>query len=151
MDQSHQFQMPRPPGDGDAQADLGSGHPAGLSADGASAAGGIAPAAARSHSLSGRIRRRARLDAILVMLATVAAAYLGHTTGESMMGATAALSLGVLFYVIRRDRDLSRFARHERWRDLALEGKGVTLAQWKAGLPLEPWPRRETGPDRDQA
>lgn len=120
----------------------------------AAATGGVPadvqPAYVRSHSLSGRIRMRARLDAILIVLLTVAAAYLGHTPGESMIGATAALSLGILFYVIRRDRDLSRFARHERWRDRALEGKGVSLAQWKAGAPLEPWPRRETAPDSDR-
>ena len=90
----------------------------------------------------------ARLDAVLVVAATAGGAWLGQASagagagGESLMGATAALGLGILFYVVRRDRDLSRFAAQARWRERAVEGKGVTLSDWKDGAALEPWPRR---------
>lgn len=111
-------------------------------------AGKTAAFSRRTHVLSRRVRRRARLDAVLVVAATAGGAWLGQASagagagGESLMGATAALGLGILFYVVRRDRDLSRFAAQARWRERAVEGKGVTLSDWKDGAALEPWPRR---------
>ena len=111
-------------------------------------AGKTAAFSRRTHVLSQRVRRRARLDAVLVVAATAGGAWLGQMSGgaggESLMGATAALGLGILFYVVRRDRDLSRFAAQARWRERAVEGKGVTLSDWKDGAALEPWPRRQS-------
>lgn len=111
--------------------------------------GGTAAFSRRTHLLSRRVRRRARLDAVLVVAATAGGAWLGQASGggtgsESLMGAAAALGLGILFYVVRRDRDLSRLAAQARWRDRALAGKGVTLSDWKGGAVLEPWPRRQS-------
>ena len=106
-----------------------------------------AASAARSQLLSRRVRLRARLDAAAVAVATAGAAALGDTAEMAMMAALAALSLGILAYVIRRDRDFSRFAAHERWRERALDGKGVSLSDWKAGATPQPWPRRDSGQD----
>ena len=73
------------------------------------------------------------------------AAWLGSSPAESMMAALCALSLGILVYVIRRDRDLRRLAAQQRWRDRALAGKGVSLSDWRAGISPQPWPHRDSG------
>ncbi|TPE60568.1 hypothetical protein FJQ54_11280 [Sandaracinobacter neustonicus] len=100
----------------------------------------------RTHVLARQVRWRARLDAALVLAFTAGGAWLGQGPGEALMGATAALGLGILFYVIRRDRDLNRLAAHARWRDRAVEGKGITLSEWKGGARMDPWPRRQSAP-----
>jgi hypothetical protein len=101
--------------------------------------------AERSRRLSRSIHRRARLDILLVAGAAAGAAWLGRSPAESMMAALCALSLGILAYVIRRDRDLRRLAVQRRWRDRALAGKGVSLSDWRAGITPLPWPRRDGG------
>ena len=40
-----------------------------------------------------------------------------------------------------------RRGRHERWRERALDGQGVSLSDWKAGATPQPWPRRDSGQD----
>ena len=88
----------------------------------------------RQHlALARRTRRRARIDICLVAVATGLAALTGNGTHESLMGASLALSLGILFYVIRRDRDLTALAGQERWRDEALEGRGIPIEAWRSG------------------
>jgi hypothetical protein len=106
---------------------------------------GLDSDAERSRRLSRSIHRRARLDIVLVAGGSAGAAWLGSSPAESMMAALCALSLGILVYVIRRDRDLRRLAAHQSWRDRALAGKGVSLSDWRAGISPQPWPHRDSG------
>jgi hypothetical protein len=98
--------------------------------------------ARRSGALARRARLRARLDMFLVGAATAGAALGGSDAHEALMAASAALSLGILFYVVRRDRDVSALAGQGRWRDEALQGRGLSLKDWQAGAELAPWETR---------
>jgi len=98
--------------------------------------------ARRSGALARRARVRARLDMFVVGAATAGAALAGRSPHEALMAASAALSLGILFYVVRRDRDMSAIAGQDRWRDEALEGRGLSLKEWQAGADLAPWESR---------
>lgn len=95
--------------------------------------------ARESAARMAQVRLRAYLDGALVLLVTAGAALLAPAVHEALLAASAALSLGVLWYVIRRDRDLVRLAAESRWRDAALAGRGMQLSEWKQGAPLEAW------------
>lgn len=98
--------------------------------------------AIRHSALARRVRNRAWLDVVLIGAATGAAAHLAEGTHEALLAASLALSIGILVYVIRRDRDLSVLAGVGRWRDAALEGQGISLQEWKDGAALAPWKQR---------
>ena len=101
-------------------------------------------AKARRHdALARRARRRAKIDMALIALTTFGVAMVGSNVHQSLMAGSMALSLGILFYVIRRDRDLTALAGQGRWRDEALEGRGLTLEDWQRGAELAPWDARK--------
>jgi hypothetical protein len=102
--------------------------------------------ARRHEALARRARLRAKLDIAAVGLLTAGAAWLADGTHDALMSASLVLSLGILFYVIRRDRDLTRLAGVSRWREEALEGRGLTLEDWRSGAELEPWEARRRAP-----
>jgi hypothetical protein len=102
--------------------------------------------ARRHRALARRARRRAKQDMALIALTTGLAAMLGQGTHESLMAGSMALSFGILFYVIRRDRDLTALAGQGRWRDEALEGRGLPLEAWRGGARLDPWEARRGRP-----
>ncbi len=89
---------------------------------------------------------RAKIDIVLIGALTGVAAWLAKDSHQSLMAASLALSLGILVYVIRRDRDLTALAGVGRWRDEALEGRGLTLVDWRDGAELEPWESRRRNP-----
>jgi hypothetical protein len=97
-----------------------------------------------------RLKRRALFDLLLVGLASAAAALLAETAWGALEAAMIALSLGLLAFVIRRDRDLTRHARRGRWRERAVEGKGVSMTAWREGARLVPWGERQGGAPRPQ-
>jgi hypothetical protein len=100
-------------------------------------------AQARRHSaVARRVRTRARCDIVLIGVATGIAAHLAADAHEALLAASLVLSLGILAYVIRRDRDLALFADTARWRDDALEGRGLPLSEWRRGARLPPWDER---------
>lgn len=100
-------------------------------------------AQARQHeACARRARLWARLDMLMIAGVTAVVAWLGDSAHEALMSASLVLSLGILFYVIRRDRDLTRLAGAGRWREEALEGRGVSLEDWREGAELEPWEAR---------
>jgi hypothetical protein len=104
--------------------------------------------ARQTDALARRARFRARLDMLLVGTATAAAAFAGGSSHQALMGGSAALSLGILFYVIRRDRDLTALAGQGRWRDDVLKGRGLSMEEWRAGAELKPWDDRRDRLDR---
>jgi hypothetical protein len=105
--------------------------------------------ARRHEALARRARVRAKLDILAVGTLTGVAALLADGAHDALMSASLVLSLGILFYVIRRDRDLTRLAGVGRWREDAVEGQGLTLEDWRRGADLEPWEtRRRASPDR---
>lgn len=87
-------------------------------------------------------RRRAAVDFLLLIGGTFLASLAGNTAYEQLLAGTAAMSLGILVFVIRRGHDLTALARHDRWRRDAIAGRGLTLADWSAGAPLPSWEDR---------
>jgi hypothetical protein len=100
--------------------------------------------ACQTNALVRRTRRRARLDALAVAAFALGAVFLGSTAHEALLAGSAALSLGILGYVIRRDRDLVALAGQVRWREEAVKGRGVSMREWHQGAKLEPWGVRRT-------
>lgn len=98
----------------------------------------------RHVALARRVRNRAWLDIVLIGAATGVAAHLAEGAHEALLAASLVLSLGILVYVIRRDRDLTALAGVARWRDEALDGRGLALEDWQGGAPLAPWEHRQT-------
>lgn len=92
--------------------------------------------------LSRRMRWRARMDLVLAGMAATGAVMMGHDVSESVLAGTSALLLAVLWFVWRRSRDLSKVAAHDRWRENAVEGRGLTISQWKTGEKLASWEER---------
>jgi hypothetical protein len=84
------------------------------------------------------------LDAVMILLATGSAGLLADGTHDRLLYGLATLSLGILIFVIRRSQDVTRLVAAGRWREDALAGQGLTLAQWHAGVPLPEWSRRGT-------
>lgn len=93
-----------------------------------------------------RLKRRAVFDMLLIGLAAGASALLADSVMGALEAGAIALSLGVLAFVIRRDRDLTRHARRGRWREQAVAGKGVSIAAWRDGARLVPWEERQGRP-----
>ncbi len=102
--------------------------------------------ARRHEALARRVRNRARLDIVLIGAATGIAAHLAEGAHQALLAASLILSFGILFYVIRRDRDLTALAGIGRWREEALEGRGLTLKDWRSGAELAPWDVRQRTP-----
>jgi hypothetical protein len=100
--------------------------------------------ARRHQALARRARWRAKLDMVLIALGTGFATMIGKSSHEALMAGSLALSLGILAYVIRRDRDLTALAGEGRWRDAALEGQGLPIPAWRAGASLDPWEVRRS-------
>lgn len=98
--------------------------------------------ARRHEALARRARLRARLDILIIGTLTGVAAWLSDGAHQALMAASLVLSLGILAYVIRRDRDFTELAGVGRWREQALEGHGLSLEDWRSGAELEPWKDR---------
>lgn len=92
------------------------------------------------------IRRRAVMDALAVVLTAFAVSQPVANPHDSLLVGIAAVALGILFFVVRRNRDLEAFVAAGRHRQQALEGGGISLAQWHGGKPLLPWQQRRTMP-----
>lgn len=102
--------------------------------------------ARRHRALARQARWRARLDMLLIALGTGMAAMIGQGSHEALMAGILALSLGILAYVIRRDRDLTALAEEGQWRDQALKGQGLSVPAWRDGATLDPWEVRRSRP-----
>lgn len=100
---------------------------------------------AREQALRRQMRRRAAVDAVMILLATAGASLLATDSHDKLLSGLAVLSVGILLFVIRRSGDVSRLAEAGRWREEALVGRGLSLAQWHAGVPLPEWERRTAG------
>jgi len=101
------------------------------------------PRGVREEELRLRIRGRAILDAILILLATGGVSLLAADSYQRLLLGLVVLSFGILLFVIRRSRDVARLIDAGRWRDEALAGQGLTLAQWHSGVPLPKWGQRD--------
>lgn len=96
----------------------------------------------REGVLRRRLRRRAGIDACLILLATAGASLLAVETADRLLGGLAVLSVGILLFVIRRGHDIAHLVEAGRWREAALAGRGISIAQWHAGEPLARWNER---------
>ena len=106
--------------------------------------------ARRYRGLARRASWRARLDMLLIAIGTGMATMIGRTSHEALMAGSLALSLGILAYVIRRDRDLTALAEQGQWREEALKGQGMPIPAWREGAPLDPWEVRRGRPRAPQ-
>lgn len=93
-----------------------------------------------------KLRRRARRRALFDLALTVAlaggAALLATESHGALLLGVSALSLGILFMVIRRGHDAVELARADRWRSEAVAGRGISLADWQNGGELAHWDAR---------
>jgi hypothetical protein len=100
------------------------------------------PAAREGQTLA-KIRRNAVLDAGVLVGATVLVTLPVADMHQSLLAGIAAASLGLLIFVIRRGNDLEQLARANRKRAAHLSGKGISLKDWHAGVPLDGWAERQ--------
>lgn len=91
-----------------------------------------------------RMRRRATIDAALLIAFLLLVCQLSGSTAELLRNAIAAAAIGMLLFVLRRGHDLAALARADRWRDDAVRGRGISLADWHAGRQLSPWAERRS-------
>lgn len=83
-----------------------------------------------------RARRRARAEGVLLALTTVGVALCWPDPVSGLTAAALTLSAGLLLFLWRRGRDLDAVARARHAESRALEGRGISLADWHAGRPL---------------
>jgi hypothetical protein len=93
-------------------------------------------------SLRRRLRRRARLDLLLAGAAVLGAGLLPADPHDGLSLALAALSIGLLLFVVRRSRDLAALASAAHAQQQALAARGISLADWQSGVPLAAWQHR---------
>jgi uncharacterized membrane protein len=97
---------------------------------------------AQKAAFRNRIRRRAIVDAIAIAAVAFAVSQPVANPHDSLAVGIAAVALGMLLFVVRRGRDLAQFADAVRQRERALDGAGISLADWHGGQPLPPWSER---------
>ncbi len=89
-----------------------------------------------------QVRWRATSDVALLLLFAATSASLGTTPYQRLLAGTAAISIGIFLFILRRGADLERLARHDRWREKAVEGRGMPLESWRNGDVMEAWEER---------
>ena len=89
-----------------------------------------------------RARRRALTDLGLLLLFVAAAALAAGDAHQALLNALLAAAAGILAFLHRRGRDLCALARADHWRADALEGRGLSLSDWRDGAPLPRWAER---------
>lgn len=97
---------------------------------------------ALEQALRRRMVRRSACDAALILLATAGAGLLATNGHDRLLACLAVLSLGILLFVLRRGGDVAGLVAAGRWRDEAVAGRGLSLAQWHSGVPLPGWGER---------
>lgn len=88
------------------------------------------------------LRRRAFLDALIVTGVAVTLGWFADGPANAIMLIISTISIGMLFFIIRRHNDLRAVARITRWHDEQVAGKSLSLARWHAGETLPPWRER---------
>lgn len=96
------------------------------------------------------IRRRAWMDAALVALAAFAVSQPVAEPHASLLVGIAAVSVGILFFMVRRSRDIAHFVEGARSDAQRLSGGGISVAEWHKGAPLAPWAERRLGAGHPQ-
>lgn len=126
-------------------ADEGAGHR--RPATGAAQSAGGSSERGQPVSLSPTaLKVRATLDLLLVMAAVGMALVLVPDPYEALLLALALGSGGLVWFVGRRERDMSRRARSRDWQGEAIAGRGISLADWHRGAPLAAWSERRREP-----
>ena len=108
----------------------------------ATSAGSSADRVAKRERLARQILRRAFADIALLVLIVFIASQFGRTAHEALLITLLASSAGIFLFLHRRGRDLARLSRADDWRAEALEGRGLSLEQWRAGQSLAGWEDR---------
>lgn len=98
-----------------------------------------------------KIRRRALQDAAFVILVAVVVSQPVASAHDSLLVGIAAVAIGILFFMVRRSRDLQLFVQAARRDARRLSGGGISLQEWHGGAPLRPWSeRRQDGGNTQQ-
>jgi hypothetical protein len=105
-----------------------------------------AEAQAEAAALARRIRRRSALDGAVIVLVTLLVTGIASGEHQMLLHAIGCVSIGILLFMIRRSQDVVALTRADDWRDRAVAGRGMRLADWHAGAALPGWAQR-----RDEA
>lgn len=89
-----------------------------------------------------RARQRALADAALLVLLIAAAMLFARNADEAFVFGLLTASAGIIVFLYRRGRDLDALSRADGWRSDAIEGRGLSLADWRSGAPLPGWKDR---------
>ena len=96
----------------------------------------------RQALLERQLRRKALAEGVLLLAAIAAAFLLLPGLKLALLGTLAIGGLGLALFLARRGRDLRQLASADDWRAQALEGRGLSLAEWHAGAELPNWTER---------
>jgi hypothetical protein len=83
-------------------------------------------------------RLRAAGDLLLALAVTALPLLLLADPYEALLVALVLGSIGIVWFVARRERDMARRSAEDQWREAALDGRGVSLAAWHAGASPAP-------------
>lgn len=100
----------------------------------------------RRARLERRLRRKALVEGLLLLAAGIAAFAAAFTLAPGMKQALllplAVACIGLPLFFVRRGQDLRLLARADDWRVRALDGRGISLADWHGGTDLPAWTDR---------
>lgn len=96
----------------------------------------------RQAKLERRLKRRAKLEGMVLLAVPVAAFVLVPGPRLALLSVLVLCGIGVPLYITRRSRDLRLLTHAQDWRRRALEGRGTSLADWHGGGKLPPWADR---------
>lgn len=88
------------------------------------------------------LRIRAFVDLALVIALSGLPVAMIADPHEAILVALVVAAVGIVWFVARREADMARRAAADRWRIEAVEGRGVSLAEWHSGAALAPWGAR---------
>lgn len=91
------------------------------------------------------LQRRRWLDLGLALTAIPSAMVIAPTAEAQLSAGILAVSAAMLFFVIRRSRDIALMREALRAGDARFEGRGISVGAWHRGEPLPAWAVRNSG------
>jgi predicted MFS family arabinose efflux permease len=89
-----------------------------------------------------RLRRRAFADAVLLLAAVIVLPLLFEDAEHAILAGIATAGAALVIFLARRDQDMNEAAQAAAAARHALDGRGISLADWHGGMALDPWSER---------
>lgn len=96
----------------------------------------------RQAMLARKLRRKAALESLLLLAVAAGALYFTPGLKLALILTLAVVALGLPLFILRRGQDLRQLTESANWRQKALEGRGISLADWHKGTELPTWTDR---------